>query len=60
MKPVGEKFNPEIHDALLYVPDETKEANTVSEVLTPGYIIGERILRPAKVIVVKPKEWGKH
>lgn len=56
MKPVGEKFNPEIHDALLYVPDETKEANTVSEVLTPGYIIGERILRPAKVIVVKPKE----
>jgi molecular chaperone GrpE len=46
----GEKFDPNIHQAISMVPSE-QEANTVVTVLQKGYTIAERVLRPALVTV---------
>ena len=50
----GEAFDPKIHEALThtYSPDVTED--TCVEVLQPGYRVGERILRPARVAVAEP------
>ena len=53
LAPEGEKFDPNFHQAMFEVPDETKPANTVVQVVQDGYIIGERMLRPAMVGVSK-------
>ncbi|EGR32467.1 hypothetical protein IMG5_081820 [Ichthyophthirius multifiliis] len=45
----GEKFDPNLHDALCNVPDNTQESGTVAFVGQIGYKINERIIRPAKV-----------
>ena len=50
----GEKFNPHQHQAISVVPAE-QEANTVVAVLQKGYVIAERVLRPALVTVAAPK-----
>ena len=52
----GEPFDPNLHEALLhsYSPDVTE--TTCVDVLQPGYRIGERILRPARVAVAEPGE----
>ena len=47
---VGEKFNPHQHQAISMVPAE-QEANSVVSVLQKGYLIAERVLRPALVTV---------
>lgn len=47
--PVGEKFDPNFHEALFTVPDASVPPGTVSKVVEPGYAIGSRPLRPAKV-----------
>lgn len=52
--PAGEKFDPHIHQAISVVAAE-QEANTVVAVLQKGYIIAERVLRPALVTVTAPK-----
>ena len=52
--PVGEKFDPHFHQAISMI-DSDQEANTVVTVLQKGYLIGERVLRPALVIVSKAK-----
>ncbi len=52
--PVGEKFDPNFHQAISMLESE-QEANTVVSVLQKGYLIAERVLRPALVIVAKPK-----
>ena len=54
INPVGEKFDPNFHQAISMI-DAEKEANTVVSVLQKGYLIAERVLRPALVIVAKPK-----
>ena len=51
--PVGENFDPEKHEALSLVQDESREENTVIEVVQKGFMILDRVLRPAKVIVSK-------
>jgi molecular chaperone GrpE len=51
--PMGEKFDPNFHQAIFEVPDTTKPNNTVTQVIQPGYKIGERMLRPAMVGVSK-------
>lgn len=51
---VGEKFNPHQHQAISMVPAE-QEANSVVSVLQKGYLIAERVLRPALVTVAAPK-----
>lgn len=58
LDPSGQKFDPNFHQAMFEVPDPSVPANTVVQVVQSGYIIGERVLRPALVGVSKggPKE----
>ena len=51
--PAGENFDPEKHEALSLAQDESREENTVIEVVQKGFMILDRVLRPAKVIVSK-------
>jgi molecular chaperone GrpE len=51
--PEGEKFDPNFHQAMFEVPNPDVPANTVVQVVQPGYSIGERVLRPAMVGVAK-------
>jgi molecular chaperone GrpE len=51
--PQGEKFDPNLHQAMYEVPDPSVPAGTVVQVIQPGYMIGERMLRPALVAVSK-------
>ena len=53
VNPVGEKFDPHIHQAVSVVPADQK-ANTVVNVLQKGYVIAGRVLRPALVTVTAP------
>jgi molecular chaperone GrpE len=54
INPVGEKFDPHRHQAISMVPSE-QDANTVVSVLQKGYVIADRVLRPALVTVSQPK-----
>jgi molecular chaperone GrpE len=54
LNPVGEKFDPHRHQAISMVPAD-QEANTVVNVLQKGYVIADRVLRPALVTVAAPK-----
>lgn len=51
MEAVGEKFNPEFHEAMVMQPAPDAEPNTVLTVIQQGYILNGRVLRPARVIV---------
>jgi molecular chaperone GrpE len=53
LEPQGERFDPNLHEALFEVADETMPAGTVAQVIESGYTIGDRVLRPAKVGVSK-------
>ena len=48
---VGEEFNPEIHDAIMHIEDETLGENVVSAVMQKGYKFGDTVVRPAMVQV---------
>lgn len=52
----GDKFDPELHDALIQTPSAEVTENTVADVVESGYMVGERLLRPAKVAVSIPAE----
>lgn len=52
-EPMGEKFNPNFDQAMFEVPDESKPAGTVMQVVQAGYVIGERVLRPSMVGVTR-------
>jgi molecular chaperone GrpE len=51
--PTGEKFNPNFQQAMYEVPDASVPSGTVVQVVQAGYMIGERVLRPALVGVSK-------
>ncbi|WP_029585284.1 nucleotide exchange factor GrpE [Bradyrhizobium sp. URHD0069] len=51
--PLGEKFDPNFQQAMYEVPDPSVPAGTVVQVVQAGYMIGERVLRPALVAVAK-------
>ena len=51
--PAGERFDPERHEAMAAQEAEDVEPNTVLNVVQKGYRLGERLLRPAMVIVAK-------
>lgn len=53
--PVGQRFDPNFHEAMFEVVDPSKPNGSVSEVLEPGYTIGDRPLRPAKVVIARDK-----
>lgn len=49
--PAGEVFDPEKHEAMTMMPSEEHEENTVIDVLEKGYLLHDRLIRPAKVVV---------
>jgi molecular chaperone GrpE len=51
--PEREKFDPNVHQAMFEVPDASVPAGSIVQVVQPGYMIGERVLRPALVGVSK-------
>jgi molecular chaperone GrpE len=51
--PQGEKFDPNLHQAMFEIPDATVPAGSVVQVVQPGYMLGDRVLRPALVGVSK-------
>lgn len=51
--PLGEKFDHNRHQAVSQVEDPSKEPNTVLHVMQAGYVIADRLLRPAMVVVSK-------
>jgi molecular chaperone GrpE len=53
LEPQGQKFDPNLHQAMFELPDPSVPAGTIVQVMQPGYTIGERVLRPALVGVAK-------
>ena len=51
--PLGEKFNPDLHQAISMQEGTDKPANTVLTVMQKGYTLNERLLRPAMVVIAK-------
>jgi molecular chaperone GrpE len=51
--PFGEKFDPERHQAISMITAENAESNTVIEVMQKGFLLNDRLVRPAMVIVAK-------
>lgn len=48
-EPLGETFDPNLHEAVLETSDQDAKPGTVAQVVSPGYMVGSRVLRPAKV-----------
>ena len=53
LNPLGETFNPEWHEAVSLVSVPETKPNTVYQVLQKGYLLNERLVRPAMVIVTQ-------
>ena len=51
----GEHFDPTVHEALMHATSGAVEEPSVSQVLQPGYRVGDRVLRAARVAVVSPE-----
>lgn len=56
INPEGEKFKPEIHEAIATEEDKEKENNSILKVLKKGYLLENKPIRRAKVIVNKTEE----
>ena len=52
----GEPFDPNFHEALVQLPSADVTVNTVADVIEPGYALGDRLIRAAKVAVHVPAE----
>ena len=53
IEPLEEKFDPQFHEAMYEIPTEDAENGTVMQVVEVGYVIHDRLLRPAKVGIAK-------
>ena len=53
LDPMGETFNPQFHEAMTVQDNPEAESGTVLLVIQKGYLLNERLIRPAKVIVAK-------
>lgn len=53
VEPIKESFDPAFHEAMGQVPDASVEPNSVVQVLQKGYLINDRMLRPARVLVAR-------
>ena len=51
--PEGEKFDPNVHQAMYELPTSELPPGHVAQVIQAGYMLGDRVLRPALVAVVK-------
>ena len=59
VKPVGEvgdAFDPAVHEAMVRIPEDGAEGETVADVIEGGYTLGERLIRAAKVAVKVPAD----
>ena len=52
---LGQRFDPNLHEAAMAVEDPSKPPSTVIQVLDQGYTIQNRLLRPARVVVTRSK-----
>jgi molecular chaperone GrpE len=50
--PTDGKFDPHVHEALLSQPSEAEEGSVI-EVLQKGYRLGDRVIRPARVVIAR-------
>ena len=55
LNPIGEKFDPEKHQAMQMQETDEAEPNTVIVVHQKGYTLNDRLIRPAMVVVAKAK-----
>ena len=53
--PLGQPFNPELHQAMTMVESPDQAPNTVVMVMQKGYVLNDRLLRPALVAISKPR-----
>jgi len=53
LEPLGERFDPNFHQAMFEIPDPNVPPGTVVQVMQEGYAIGDRVLRPALIAVAK-------
>ena len=53
INPVGEKLNPELHQAVTMQPHEGYESNQIITVVQNGYLLNDRLIRAAQVIVAQ-------
>ena len=56
----NKKFDPNLHQAMTEIEDESKEPGTIIQEIQSGYMLGERLLRPALVGVAKKKNSKNH
>jgi molecular chaperone GrpE len=55
----NEKFDPNLHQAMSEIEDENVDTGTILQEIQAGYMLGERLLRPALVAVAKKKDINK-
>ena len=53
LEPLGEKLDPHRHEAMYEVPDPSQPPGTVVQVIEPGYLLHDRLVRPARVGIAK-------
>src|SRR5699024_11478213 len=56
----GDEFDPNVHEALMHEESEDATTETISQVLQPGYRVGEKVVRPARVAVTGPQRSEEH
>jgi molecular chaperone GrpE len=56
----GERFDPSVHEAVVYHEEPAATEQHVQSVLRPGYRLGPQLLRPAQVVVAGPPRNGRH
>ena len=54
--PAGDPFDPTLHEALMSQPSTDVTEPTVLHVAQPGHRVGDRVVRPARVIVAQPED----
>ncbi|MDX1551511.1 MAG: nucleotide exchange factor GrpE [Marinobacter sp.] len=59
LNPLGEPFDPQQHEAMSMVPAPNAEPNSVVAVVQKGYMLNERLVRPAMVVVAKAEDAPK-
>ncbi len=59
LNPVGEPFDPQLHEAMSMVPAPDAEPNSVVAVVQKGYTLNDRLVRPAMVVVARAEDTPK-
>lgn len=59
LKVQGEKFNPNLHHAVEYQESDKHKDNEILKEIRPGYLLHDRVIRPAMVVVAKAKKQDK-